>query len=90
MVKTVNVDTSINFSHHGGQNLKLCKNIISNSREKHKTKYEMISNKTTGPGKLKIDIMVPAKVYVSNEEEVPSLTLIGLDSITIDPKTSYR
>ncbi|XP_013145066.1 PREDICTED: sodium channel protein Nach [Papilio polytes] len=53
-------------------------------------KFHMVSNKTTGPGVLNLHVIVPAKLYVTNEEEVPSLTIIGLDAIQIEPETSYR
>ncbi|XP_068633535.1 pickpocket protein 28-like [Battus philenor] len=58
-------------------------------RQDHR-KFDMVSNQTTGPGVLNFNVMVPAKLYISNEEEVPSLTIMGLDAISLELETSYR
>lgn len=50
----------------------------------------MISNKSTGPGMLSFDVGLPVKIYILNEEEVPSLTALGSDVIVINPEFNYR
>lgn len=50
----------------------------------------MISNRTTGPGRIKFNAMVSANVYVLNEEEVPALTTIGSDVLNVGPEIHVR
>lgn len=50
----------------------------------------MISNRTTGPGMIKFDVSLPVKVFVLNEEEVPSLTSLGSDFISVTLEFNYR
>ncbi|KAL4713973.1 hypothetical protein ACJJTC_005604 [Scirpophaga incertulas] len=52
-------------------------------REKNPPKLPMISNRTTGPGAIRFHVLVPANVYVLNEEEVPSLTTLGSDILSV-------
>ncbi|XP_049873455.1 pickpocket protein 28-like [Pectinophora gossypiella] len=59
-------------------------------RDKNPPKYPMISNKTTGPGAIKFNVLVTANVYVLNEEEVPTLTTIGSDVLTVGPEVFHR
>ncbi|XP_046965567.1 pickpocket protein 28-like [Vanessa cardui] len=53
-------------------------------------KLEMISNRTTGPGMIKFGAKLPVKVYVLNEEEVPSLTSHGSHVISVSLEFNYR
>lgn len=50
----------------------------------------MVSNKTTGPGAIKFNVLITGNVYVLNEEEVPSQTTLGSDVLTIGPEVSQR
>ncbi|KAL0883196.1 hypothetical protein ABMA27_016633 [Loxostege sticticalis] len=59
-------------------------------REKNPPKLPMISNRTTGPGMIKFDVMVTANIYVLNEEDVPSLTTMSSDVMSIGPEMSQR
>ncbi|XP_041979423.1 uncharacterized protein LOC121733272 [Aricia agestis] len=58
--------------------------------EKDSPKLEMINNKKTGPGAIQFDVMVAAKIFILNEEEVPTFTTIGSDVIEVAPELSYR
>ncbi|XP_072949205.1 uncharacterized protein [Epargyreus clarus] len=59
-------------------------------RERNPPRIQMVSNRTLGPGMIKFSVLVPSKVYVLNEEDVPSLTTLGSDVITIEPQVSFR
>ncbi|KAJ2949042.1 hypothetical protein O0L34_g5984 [Tuta absoluta] len=59
-------------------------------RAKKPVKLPMISNKITGPGNIKFNVLVTANVYVLNEEEVPTLTTIGSDVLTVGPEVLHR
>ncbi|XP_063623985.1 pickpocket protein 28-like [Cydia splendana] len=52
--------------------------------------FPMISNRTTGPGAIKFNVMVSANVYVLNAEDVPSQTTLGSDVLTIAPEVSQK
>lgn len=56
------------------------------SREKNPPTLPMISNRTTGPGVIKFNVMVSGNVYVLNEEDVPALTTIGSDVLNVAPE----
>ncbi|XP_045448255.1 sodium channel protein Nach-like [Melitaea cinxia] len=64
-------------------------NSIQGSKRKAPN-LEMISNRTTGPGMIKFDVSLPVKVFVLNEEEVPSLTSLGSDFISVTLEFNYR
>ncbi|KOB70022.1 Uncharacterized protein OBRU01_11299 [Operophtera brumata] len=57
-------------------------------REKYPPILPMISNRTTGPGFIKFNVMVTGNVYVLNEEDVPALTTIGSD--VLKTRISYK
>ncbi|XP_050351156.1 sodium channel protein Nach [Nymphalis io] len=59
-------------------------------RGNHLPKLEMISNRTTGPGMIKFDVSLPVKVFVLNEEEVPTLTSHESDVISVSLELNYR
>lgn len=59
-------------------------------RELNPPKLSMVSNKTTGPGAIKFNVLITGNVYVLNEEEVPSQTTLGSDVLTIGPEVSQR
>ncbi|XP_013186814.1 pickpocket protein 19 [Amyelois transitella] len=59
-------------------------------REKNVPKLPMVSNKTTGPGAINFLVLVTANVYILNEEEVPSLTTIGSDVLTVGPEVTHK
>lgn len=50
----------------------------------------MISNKTTGPGYIQFNVRIAANIYILNEEEVPSLTTIGSDVLTVGPEVLLK
>ncbi|CAH0398373.1 unnamed protein product [Chilo suppressalis] len=50
----------------------------------------MISNRTTGPGTIKFDVLVTANIYVLNEEEIPSLTTMSSDILAVSPELYQR
>lgn len=50
----------------------------------------MVSNRTTGPGVLRFNVLIPANVYVLNEEDVPALTTIGSDVLIVGPEMFHR
>lgn len=50
----------------------------------------MISNRTTGPGIIKFNVMVSSNVYVLNEEDVPALTTIGSDVLNVGPEIYFK
>ncbi|XP_053609848.1 pickpocket protein 19-like [Plodia interpunctella] len=59
-------------------------------RDKHVPKLPMVSNKTTGPGAINFLVLVTANVYILNEEEVPSLTTLGSDVLTVGPEVTHK
>lgn len=67
----------------------LCVLYFSN-REKNAPKLDMVSNRTTGPGAIRFDVMVTANIYVLNEEEVPTLTTIGSDVLTVGQEIFHK
>lgn len=60
------------------------------SREKNPPKLDMVSNRTTGPGVIRFDVMVSANVYILNEEEVPTLTTIGSDVLSVGQEIFHK
>lgn len=50
----------------------------------------MISNRTTGPGMITFDVMVTANIYILNAEEVPTITTIGSDVLTVGQEVNYK
>ncbi|CAH1638183.1 unnamed protein product [Spodoptera littoralis] len=59
-------------------------------REKNAPKLDMTSNRTTGPGAIRFDVMVTANIYILNEEEVPTLTTIGSDVLTVGQEIFHK
>ncbi|XP_038210041.1 sodium channel protein Nach-like [Zerene cesonia] len=58
-------------------------------RERHPPRLELVSNRTTGPGAMMFNVLVPGRVFVLNEEEVPSITTPGSDIMNVGPEI-YR
>lgn len=50
----------------------------------------MTSNRTTGPGAIRFDVMVTANIYILNEEEVPTLTTIGSDVLIVGQEIFHK
>ncbi|XP_045483966.1 pickpocket protein 19-like [Pieris rapae] len=59
-------------------------------REKRPPKLELVNNRTTGPGAMTFNVHLPGKVYVLNEEEVPSITTPESDVINVTPEMYHR
>ncbi|XP_028042914.1 sodium channel protein Nach-like [Bombyx mandarina] len=59
-------------------------------RESNPPFLRMVSNRTTGPGVLRFNVLIPANVYVLNEEDVPALTTIGSDVLIVGPEMFHR
>lgn len=53
-------------------------------------KLNMVSNKYTGPGKLYIETLTEAFVYILGEDDVPNLITPKSDSLQIDNFISYK
>ncbi|CAK1548750.1 unnamed protein product [Leptosia nina] len=64
--------------------LGLCFAINSiQGRERTPPKLNLANNRTTGRGRLRFNVLVPANVYVLNKEEVPSITTPGSDVMDV-------
>ncbi|XP_075978138.1 sodium channel protein Nach-like [Anticarsia gemmatalis] len=59
-------------------------------RDKNPVKMDMISNRTTGPGVISFDVMVTANIYILNEEEVPTITTIGSDVLSVGQEVYHK
>nr|XP_029729201.1 sodium channel protein Nach-like [Aedes albopictus] len=57
---------------------------------KNPLKIDMISNKYTGPGKLKITVLTEAYVYTLGEEDVPNLITPKSEVLLIDYYIAYK
>ncbi|XP_053692397.1 sodium channel protein Nach [Sabethes cyaneus] len=53
-------------------------------------KIDMISNKTTGPGRLKITLLTEAYVFTLGEEDVPNLITPKSEVLIIDASVAYK
>ncbi|GAB0089204.1 sodium channel protein Nach [Sergentomyia squamirostris] len=67
-----------------------CFTINSMQTENPKNlKMPMISDKYTGPGKLKIEILTDAFIYILGEEDVPHLVTSKSEMLAVTPRISY-
>ncbi|EDS29204.1 pickpocket 13 [Culex quinquefasciatus] len=57
---------------------------------KNPLKIDMISNKYTGPGKLRISVLTEALIYTLGEEDVPNLITPKSEVLLIDYYISYK
>ncbi|XP_069359551.1 uncharacterized protein [Maniola hyperantus] len=64
-------------------------NTIQGS-EKNPPKYEMTSNRTSRLGMIRFHVTIPVKVFIINEEEVPSLTSLGSDVLPVTLDLNHR
>ncbi|XP_055710278.1 sodium channel protein Nach [Phlebotomus papatasi] len=54
-----------------------------------KIKMPMISDKYTGPGKLKLEVLTEANIYILGEEDVPHLATPKSEILPVTPHISY-
>ncbi|KAJ6650047.1 hypothetical protein Bhyg_05290 [Pseudolycoriella hygida] len=79
-----------NYFHPMETELGLCYAINSNQvRNPKSPRFTMRSNKYTGPGSVKIQILIEANVYVIGEEDVPNLVTSKSDILAVGPYISY-
>lgn len=50
----------------------------------------MISNQKTGAGSLYLEILEQANVHILDEQEIPSLSTLPTDYITVNPRVHYH
>lgn len=67
----------------------MCFAINSAQTQGKGTKINMISNKYTGPGKLKLTIITEAFVYTIGQDEVPNLVTPKSDILQVDQFIHY-
>ncbi|XP_037031361.1 sodium channel protein Nach [Bradysia coprophila] len=78
------------YFHPMETELGLCYAINSNQvRTPKAPRFPMRSNKYTGPGSIKIQILIEANVYVIGEEDVPNLVTSKSDILAVGPYISY-
>lgn len=65
-------------------------NSAQTIRPKNHTKLSMISNRLTGPGKLKFKVSTEAYMYTVGTDEVPNLVSSKTDILQIDQFISYK
>uniref|UniRef100_U5ETC3 Putative pickpocket 13 n=1 Tax=Corethrella appendiculata TaxID=1370023 RepID=U5ETC3_9DIPT len=63
---------------------------INSKQSKDSVKYDMISNKFTGPGKLKLVILQESVIYLIGKEEIPHLLTSKSNQLQIDLYISYK
>lgn len=60
------------------------------SNLKNAPKLDMISDKFTGPGRLKMNILTEAFIYTLGPDDVPNLVTPKSDILQIDQFISYK
>lgn len=65
-------------------------NSAQTNRLKNQTKLSMISNRFTGPGKLRFKVSTESYLYTIGSDEVPNLVSPKTDILQIDQFISYK